>query len=134
MDATCKQFRKRNAILACLRQSREHPSAERVYELLKQDSPDISLATVYRNLALFKKQGVVRSVGTVNGVERFDGDVSQHAHFICRVCGQVTDLADLSLPEALFASLKASGAQPERYSLCLTGLCRNCQNKGGEAE
>ena len=51
---SAKQFRKRNAILACLRASKAHPSAETLYQILQKEQPDISLATVYRNLALFK--------------------------------------------------------------------------------
>ena len=80
---TTKQFRKRNAILACLRGTTCHPSAEKLYQMLQQEHPDISLATVYRNLALFKSQGLIASVATVDGVERFDGNIEPHVHFIC---------------------------------------------------
>ena len=65
MEATHKQFRKRNAILTCLRQTEAHPSAEMVHQMLREEHPDISLATVYRNLALFKNQGLIQSLGTV---------------------------------------------------------------------
>ena len=54
MEAATKQFKKRNAILSCLRGTVLHPSAEMVHEMLREEHPDISLATVYRNLALFK--------------------------------------------------------------------------------
>ena len=77
---TTKQFRKRNAILACLRGTTCHPSAEKLYQMLQQEHPDISLATVYRNLALFKSQGIIASVATVDGVERFDGNIEPHVH------------------------------------------------------
>ena len=59
---TSKTFRKRNAILHCLRSTTSHPSAEALYQLLQKEHPDISLATVYRNLALFKSQGLAVSV------------------------------------------------------------------------
>ena len=49
-----KQFKKRNAILSYLQATDEHPSAEMVYMGVKKVCPDISLATVYRNLALFR--------------------------------------------------------------------------------
>ena len=70
MEASSKQFRKRNAILSCLQRSKSHPSAEALYQDLRQEHPDISLATVYRNLALFRNQGIIRSLGTVCGAER----------------------------------------------------------------
>ena len=74
MEKTTKQFRKRNAILAYLRQTEDHPSAEMVYNQLKPEIPDLSLGTVYRNLSMFKTNGEIISIGTVNGVERFDAD------------------------------------------------------------
>ena len=74
METTSKQFRKRNAILTCLRQTCTHPSAEDVHRMLQAEHPDISLATVYRNLNLFKKQGVIQSLGAVNDIERVDAN------------------------------------------------------------
>ncbi len=127
MDTTAKHFRKRSAILACLQQTKTHPSAEMLYAMVKKDHPDISLATVYRNLALFRQQGLVVSLGTVNGVERFDGNVMEHAHFICRRCGIVQDLPAISLDPP-----ELRGARVESCSLCFSGLCRDCLAEGGE--
>ena len=70
MERSGKQFRKRNAILSCLQHSKSHTSAEALYKALRQEYPDISLATVYRNLALFRDQGIIQSLGTIGGVER----------------------------------------------------------------
>ena len=76
MERAAKHFRKRDAILSCLRQTTEHPSADWVYAKLKPEIPDLALGTVYRNLTLFKDQGLIASLGTVGGVERFDGNVT----------------------------------------------------------
>ena len=83
MDTPTKQFKKRNAILSCLRQTDLHPSAEMLHQMLQDDHPDISLATVYRNLSLFKSQGMIQSIGAVGGIERFDGNTAPHVHFVC---------------------------------------------------
>ena len=95
MEQNVKQFRKRNAILSCLRCTHVHPSAEDLHRMLQAEHPDISLATVYRNLSLFKRQGLIRSLGAVDGIERFDADTSPHVHFICTGCGAVIDLPQL---------------------------------------
>ena len=108
MEATGKQFRKRNAILSCLRCAHAHPSAEEIHRMLQAEHPDISLATVYRNLSLFKRQGQIRSLGTVDGIERFDGDTSPHVHFICTGCGAVLDLPQLALPQSLESEAQSS--------------------------
>ena len=128
MEATTKQFRKRNAILECLRSTHSHPSAEMVHEMLRESHPDISLATVYRNLNYFKQQGLVSSVATVKGVERFDANTQDHVHFICENCDAVLDLHQIHVPETLDTEVKeTSGCQVNSCQVTFTGLCRNCQ-------
>lgn len=125
-----KQFRKRNAILACLQGTTSHPSAEMVYEMLQKEHPDISLATVYRNLARFKSQGLVCSVATVRGVERFDAMTHPHVHFICSSCDAVIDLPQMEIPESLSAEAEASsGCRVQDCRLTFTGLCGKCASK-----
>ena len=67
-----KKSRKRDAILACVCSTDTHPTAEWVYTQLKPDIPDLSLGTVYRNLAMFRREGIIGSAGVVNGLERYD--------------------------------------------------------------
>ena len=127
MEARTKHFRKRDAILTCLRQTNEHPSAEWIYSQLKPRIPDLSLGTVYRNLNLFKEQGLAVSVATVKGVERFDGITEPHVHFICTGCDAVTDLEQLRVPESLReAATVCCGGSVESCRLTFTGLCQNC--------
>ena len=127
MERTAKHFRKRDAILSCLRSTELHPSADWVYERVKQEIPDISLATVYRNLNLFKEQGLIQSLGTVKGVERFDGNTAPHVHYICTGCGRVVDLPGLSVPEDLnYAAEAESGGRVAACQLTFTGLCGKC--------
>jgi len=127
MERTTKHFRKRDAILSCLRATTEHPSAEWVYEHVRQEVPDISLATVYRNLSFFKEQGTIISLGTVKGVERFDGNTAPHVHFICTGCGRIVDLPGISVPEELNnAAARGAGGRVESCQLSFTGLCGEC--------
>ena len=137
MEPSTKQFRKRNAILSYLRMTNAHPSAETIFTDLKAQIPDLSMGTVYRNLNLFKQQGLVSSVATVNGVERFDGNTDSHVHFICTGCNAVIDLMELQVPETLQeAATQSCGGRVEECQLSFTGLCRECltnQKKSGES-
>ena len=127
METSNKQFRKRNAILNCLMNTDTHPSAEMVHPMLQESHPDISQATVYRNLALFKKQGKIISVGNVNGTERFDANTEPHVHFICNNCDAVLDLHQISVPTELSSDAEQStGCQVQSCQLTFTGLCGNC--------
>ena len=128
MKTTTKQFKKRNAILDCLQGTNRHPSADMVYSMLQEEHPDISLATVYRNLARFRSQGVIQCVATVRGIERFDANTDPHVHFICSNCDEVIDLHQIQVPQELTASVETtSGCRPDGCQLTFTGLCKKCR-------
>ena len=130
MEVSTKQFRKRNAILSYLRSVTNHPSAEKVFTDLKTEIPDLSMGTVYRNLTLFKEQGLASSIATVKGVERFDGNTDPHVHFICAGCDAVIDLDEMQVPESLSqTAATCCGGQVETCQLTFTGYCRDCINK-----
>lgn len=133
MERAPKQFRKRNAILSYLQSTTEHPSAEMVYAGLKPQIPDLSLGTVYRNLNLFRQQGLASCIATVSGVERFDGNTNPHVHFVCTGCDAVIDLTQLQPPETLCnAAESCCGGQVTGCQLSFSGLCRECSGKGSE--
>ena len=129
--ATVKKFsRKREAILTCLRGTTCHPTAEWVYQQLKPQIPDLSLGTVYRNLAAFKAEGVIDSVGVVNGLERYDGNTTPHAHIVCERCGAVLDAQTIELPDELLARVQRdTGCELGRYQISFTGVCPDCLQK-----
>lgn len=128
MEASTKQFKKRNAILACLMQTNQHPSAEMLMEMLKKEHPDISQATVYRNLARFREQGLIQCVATVNGMERYDANTDPHVHFICTGCHAVIDLPKIQVPQDLGRDAEAvSGCRIETCQLTFTGCCQQCK-------
>lgn len=137
MAAPPKNFRKRNAILSYLRQTNQHPSAETIYTDLKAEIPDLSVGTVYRNLNLFKQQGLAVSVATVSGVERFDANTDPHVHFICTDCDAVIDLHEMQTPQSLCTAAESCmGGSVTGCQLSFTGQCRECLAKrlqGGES-
>jgi len=130
METTSKNFRKRNAILHYLQSTVEHPSAETIYTELKNEIPDLSIGTVYRNLTLFKQQGQIMSVATVKGVERFDANTEPHVHFICDTCDAVIDLHQFQTPDTLSAEVEdCIDCKVGTCNLSFTGTCRTCLNK-----
>ena len=125
-----KHFRKRDAILEYLRGTNAHPSAETIYTDLKQQIPDLAMGTVYRNLTHFKQQGLVSSVATVNGVERFDANTDPHIHFICNDCDAVIDLMEMQIPQNLqTAASQCCGGRADLCQLSFSGVCRDCLTK-----
>lgn len=121
---------KRDAILECLRSTTSHPTAEWIFDRLKPKYPRLSLATVYRNLAELKSDGIIRSVGVVNGQERFDGTLSEHTHAVCSVCGKVIDVDGIDVPDGIIGDAeRLTGFSLERAEMRLTGICPECIGK-----
>ncbi|MBR4058036.1 MAG: transcriptional repressor [Oscillospiraceae bacterium] len=134
MPAVSRHSAKRDAILSALRETTCHPSAEWVYLRLKPEHPDLSLGTVYRNLALFRRRGDICSVGTVDGQERFDANTGVHAHFICEKCSSVLDMDASLVPRESYSELTAQyGFSPRTHTLTFYGLCQDCVAQEKEA-
>lgn len=121
----------REAILHCLRGTVSHPTAEWIYSQLKPEYPDLSLATVYRNLATLKKAGRIRSVGIVDGQERYDANVFPHPHVICSRCSAVADISEIAAipPELIAAVQSETGYSITEAVLQFSGICPACLKK-----
>ena len=93
---------------------------------MRQEIPNISLGTVYRNLSLFADRGDVLRLGPVHGQDRFDGRTDPHAHLLCTRCGQILDVELPPEAETLSAAVaRATGAAVSSYSLFSAGCARS---------
>ena len=122
-----KHSDKRDAILRVLQSTTEHPGAQWVYEKLRPLIPNLSLATVYRNINLFRREGTVVCVGVVNGEERFDGVADPHPHLVCSHCGRVFDLP---CPEIRMTRVipEVGGFTVDYRKTVFYGLCAACES------
>ena len=119
--------KKRSAIYQALCNTTDHPSAEQLYSQLKPEIPDLSLGTVYRNLNVLMQDGLIITVGHVNGEERYDANTSDHSHFVCTKCGRVDDVfLDLSIDKRYPNVAELMGGKVKGHSLSYFGLCKNC--------
>src|SRR5580700_7943511 len=88
----------RQSVFRALQGNVAHPSAEAVYELVRQEVETISLKTVYQTLNDLAELGEIAALDLGTGTVRFDPNVeSAHHHLVCRGCGKVRDL-DVALP------------------------------------
>ena len=91
-EKTIKYSRQREAIVNFLKDRKDHPTADFIYRNIREEYPNISLGTVYRNLALLEELGMVMKISCNDGNEHYDPNVEPHYHFICRGCGAVSDI------------------------------------------
>ena len=126
MAKAMRYSRQREEIYACLLASGEHPTAEMIHRQLKEALPDLSLGTVYRNLKQLEEMGKVRRVASHQGNERYDAICGDHVHFVCGVCGAVTDVAGADARELLRSIVLEEGFRPEKTDMIVTGRCPLC--------
>lgn len=119
--------KQRETILNVLRGTTSHPNAQWVYENVKKVIPNISLATVYRNLNLLAEGGEIMRLQGDFPEDRFDGTSSNHAHFVCKVCGRVFD-TDID-GELKLKIITAIPMKADDFSLVYNGVCDECRFK-----
>ena len=124
-----RQTFQKTLTLEAVRTMKCHPTADQVYAFVAEKYPEISRATVYRNLNQLCEAGEIGRVKNPYGADRFDHIAGRHFHFICRKCGSLIDvkLTDVShLAELCEAQ---TGAQVEECNIFFEGLCKNCINR-----
>lgn len=123
--------KQRDAVLEVLKSTKSHPTAEWVHEEAKKIIPNISLATVYRNLNQLIESGEVIKVQGVFEKDRFDADSSRHAHLVCRRCGGVIDFViDKDIDKLLME--RDNECELVDFSLTYYGLCPYCNKNSKE--
>lgn len=124
-----KYSRQRSAVLHYLRSVTSHPTAELVYQAIRQEFPKISLGTVYRNLNLLADQGEILRLNCGDGVDHYDAVIEPHNHFICRSCGQVLDLPLISMEAVDRQAEELCAGHIEGHELYFYGKCNSCLMK-----
>ena len=126
---TIKYSRQRESIKKFLLSRYDHPTAETIYQHVKEEFPNISLGTVYRNLTLLTELGeAVRITGT-DGPDRFDGHTDPHSHFLCRECHALIDIYVEGENEVDRLAQNGFGGVIEGHSVQYHGLCPECMKK-----
>jgi Fur family ferric uptake transcriptional regulator len=119
----------RSIILEEIRKTKTHPTADGVHALVRRRLPRVSLATVYRNLDLLARAGMIQKVELGGCPRRYDGWVDDHIHVRCVECGKVGDVSDGLLGRTRARVEKLSGYDITGYHLEFTGLCSECKKK-----
>ena len=128
MEIKKRHSPKRDAILDNLKNRVDHPIAAMVHESIKEVYPNISLATVYRNLNELSNDGKILSFVS-DGVEHFDGNITPHYHFCCNECGNIFDIFDDSVNTVAESMISHLNCEISSMKITATGRCKECINK-----
>ena len=126
MTVPMKKSRQREAILQCVLSHHDHPTADAIYMEVREDFPNISLGTVYRNLSLLTRLGKIKKIACEDRTDRFDGLSHPHSHFICDSCGRLLDIPYYP-DSALFGYVNEDfDGRITKCRLIFHGQCRDC--------
>ena len=124
-----RRSQQRDRILEILKETRSHPTADWIYKKLKEEIPELSLGTVYRNLNVLIAQGHIQKLPFGSTFDRFEAKIAPHYHLVCEKCGTVIDF---EMPEYTDINKKAetmSSFKISRHRIDFFGLCEKCQKK-----
>ena len=116
----------RIAICRIALNSREHPSAQQVYDEVKKIHPTVSLATVYKTMEVLRHLNLVQELNFPEGQARFDSYMNPHINLICLKCGKITDLEDATATEITKKVAAATKFKPNSQRIDVYGICRKC--------
>ena len=118
--------RQRRVILEEVKKNNCHPSADEVYERVRQRLPRISLATVYRNLEVLSELKQIQTIEHCGSQKRFDCNPENHYHIRCMRCDRVDDAPVCLLDDLEDRLLQETGYQVLGHRLEFIGLCDHC--------
>jgi Fur family transcriptional regulator, peroxide stress response regulator len=124
-----RRSRQRERILALLRSTETHPTANWIYSKLRKEFPDLSMGTVYRNIGVLIQQGLINRIDFGSTFDRFDANTTPHYHFICERCDSIIDL-ELPVDDTLNERVpRSTHLEVRRHEIEFFGVCAQCAGK-----
>lgn len=120
----------RRLLFKIMQEAGTHLDAKEVYRRASEKDASISLATVYRNLRLFKEQGLVdeRHLGQMCCYYEMK-HAKEHQHLVCRGCGQIIEFESPLIHKLLTEIQGKNDFSVTRVELCLEGYCHKCKEE-----
>ena len=128
-----RQTIQRSLVLKAVNKLQCHATADEIYEEIVKEHPNVSRATVYRNLNLLSETGHIRKIEIPGGADCFDHLCHDHCHVKCEKCGRIFDV-DMEYVTGLEKNIKNDrGFSFTGYDIIFRGICPNCQKSPKQA-
>ena len=130
----CKLTMQRRSVLdVLLEHSNDHLSTEEIYDKVKENFPEIGLATVYRTVQLFEEMGIVDRLNFDDGCSRFElaseDTVHHHHHLICEQCNKVSEVENDLLDDIEKEIESKYNFKIHDHNVMFYGICKDCAEK-----
>ena len=114
-------------IMDCIKNTKTHPTAYELYEIVKAKNPNIGKATIYRTLKSMVNDKNIKVIALENGINKYDGDISNHSHLICSECGKTIDI--FKSDNNIHDIENEYCCKISNINIIYNGVCKNCLKK-----
>lgn len=109
--------------------SREHPSAQKIYREVKRLHPTVSLATVYKTLQVLRELRLVQELAFAQDETRFDSNSAPHVNVVCLRCGSVSDVDDRAVQQVVARAASSTRFTVTGQRFDIYGICEKCARR-----
>lgn len=120
--------KQREVVLDALKENVIHPTAEKLYSIIQIEYPEVSKATLYRNLSQLADAGIIKKIDGLEPSAHFDHNTHLHYHFICEKCGKVFDVSSEVAQNIVNKAEEETGFKVTNHEIVFKGLCKDCQS------
>ncbi len=124
-----RDTKQRQRILQLLRSTHMHPTADWLFTEMKKEFTRVSLGTIYRNLTILNRQGLINKIHSNSTFDRFEANTGPHYHAICEKCGKTEDLEMPILLELNERVRTQTDFWVRHHRIEFYGKCSECKNK-----
>jgi len=117
----------RLAICKFILSRKDHPTAEKIYQELRNKYPTISLGTIYKTLHLLKELGLIQELGFKEGSVRYDPDMELHINMVCSKCGKISDYKTENVKKLWSVIVSDIGIKPKGQRIDIYYECGDCK-------
>lgn len=108
--------------------SKEHPTADQIYQKVKVKFPTISLTTVYQVLHLLETLGLLQELKFAERTSRYDPNTNPHINVICKECGIISDYESEEVNKMWRYIIEDIGEKVDSQRIDLYIKCEKCKN------
>lgn len=119
----------RETIYEIVKNANNHPTAADIMDTLREEGHQFAYGTVYNSLKYLTDAGLIRELKLGDSASRYDGQLKEHNHIVCRICGRVDEVFS-TLPDPFVGLVEhETGYEIENHQTIFTGVCPTCQNR-----
>ncbi len=116
--------------MTCIKKHDQPVSARDLYQMVSKKDNTVSLATVYRTLALLKKTGIINQHRLGKSCWCYElKKPFEHQHILCRHCARLIEFESPLIIELIKQLQATQGFVIERVDICIQGICQACQSQ-----